>query len=271
MDNRLLKLLIQGGSMASMAGGPVAGAIGTGAGGLISAGIDLFNNKSSYPGPSADEEQALFFAGETASQASQLSGASASEVSRLVQGNNEQGNKETQDFNTMFRQLSPFDMAKISGQIMTRASEIRDQTSEGVSKFLQGSEARNLLTSVQATRSYAGIADRVQQKKLQAQLLKEETDAKMNADFSNMLMNITRAMSSPILDFGGGVDTGDGINVTQPLNDPKREMQTPPVPSMGEDDLRSALAKAGYSEEQIAYYLDPNRTPGYAQSIVPLI
>jgi len=242
--------------------------IGT-AGSIVQAGISMAK-KPTYPGPSADEEQALFLAGETAADASMLGEASAAQVSRMVQTGNEVDSNQIQEFNAMFRNVSPFDMAKISQSLIKRSLDVRKQTGEGIASFLDSSQSKNLLTRVSANQGYAQIANVVQQKKLQAQLLKEDTEARMNKQFTDMMTNITKAISSPILDIGAKTDMSPGITTSNP----NAAAQVQPVPAAAptqpvanESDVLAKLQTAGFSQEQIEYFMNSLRSPGYAGAI----
>ena len=232
------------------------------AGSIVQAGISMAN-KPTYPGPSADEEQALFLAGETAADASMLGEASAGQVSRMVQTGNEVDSNQTQEFNAMFRNVSPFDMAKISQSLIKRSLDVRKQTGEGIASFLDSSQSKNLLTRVSANQGYAQIANVVQQKKLQAQLLKEETEAKMNKQFTDMMTNITKAISSPILDIGAKTDMAPGITKSNP------NAATPVKPETFDDNvypgdmgLREALVAQGLDPAAVdAMLIKYNRSP----------
>ena len=228
-----------------------AAGVGT-VGSIIQAGVSLAN-KPTYPGASAEEEQALFFAGETAADASMLGEASAGQVSRMVQAGNQVDAQQTQEFNAMFRNVSPFDMAKISQSLMKRSLDVRKQTEEGIASFLDSSQAKNLLTRVSANKGFADIANTVQQKKLQAQLLKEATEEKMNKQFTDMMTNITKAISSPILDIGGGSDFAPGISMTQPNASQQQVRQNDNMDSVfpADMDLRQQLIDEGLDPAQV--------------------
>ena len=275
-DADIIKMILQGASMGGAFAPQPYGAMVSGAANIASAGIDLAN-KPEFIGPSAGELEAEFFAGETAKEAMMTPGVSAQDISRFVQAGNETESKATQEMNTMFRGISPFDMARISNELISRASKTRDQTMEGVSKYLKGSAASDLLAKTQTTRAYGDLATRVREAKLKKQLLEFNAENKMNEDFTKMIIGVSKAMAAPVLDDAGnpyteegpGVSGGD-VKITQPLQNKTQPVQ--PVVGQPADEnalLAAMLRRRGFPEEMIAHYTSPDRTKGFVESLLP--
>jgi len=243
----ILSMLLQGGTTAigAAAGGPAGAAIGGGIGQAVSSGIDLLTDKPSYGGPSPEELTSLFIAGQNAESAYMMDGLGADEVSRITQAGRSVENRAMAEYASMFRQLSPYDSAKLTDSLMARSANLKSETQDKISSYMSGSKARNLLSSIQANQSFANIAKSVEQARLQKRLLTEQSQKKMEEQFSLTISNLAKAFAGPALDFNntdnGGITVGTKTESAEPTpQGPERQqelMDAPPAKTPQYADL----------------------------------
>jgi len=196
----ILSMILQGGATAvGSAFGPAGAAVGAGLGQAVSAGIDMVTDKPEYPGPSADEKMALFFASENAAEASMTDGPSSQSVSRLQEASGKAGMQQANELNTVAIGMSPLDRSRLTTSLLSRSSESRAKGQSALEGFIEGSRGRALVNKVQTTRAYANQAQNVRIAEQNAIVKRQATETAMNDQFSSIMTGLVKSMSNPAL------------------------------------------------------------------------
>ena len=211
----ILSMILQGGATAAGAvvGGPAGAAVGAGAGQAVSAGIDMLTDKPQWPGPSADEKMALFFAGENAAEASMTDSASPQSVARLQEASGKAGMQQANELNTVALGMSPLDRSRLTTSLLSRSSESRAKGQSALEGYIEGSRGRALVNKVQANSAYATQAKSVNLARQLRVLRMQQAENGLNDQFAGIMKNLVTSMANPALNMfqlGGEGSTASG-------------------------------------------------------------
>jgi len=220
-------LPIAGAATGGVAGGPAGANIGAGVGNALSMGIDLLKQDSGAVGPLPQEYEALFFAGENAREAMSLDGASSRTVGRMTQAGRESGAQGLQSMNTLLQGASPLDMARVTDELMTKASGQRIGTMDAVKDYAEGARSKQMFAKIQATDNYEKIAGQVRNAKIMKRLQDIRFEQSLNKQMEDAMGSMMKGMAGSALDPNGGISD---VKKAPPVV-PGAAQATPPTPA----------------------------------------
>lgn len=153
--------LVQAGGAAAGSIIPGAGtAAGAGIGSAIAGGLGMLDKdkQAKYPGPTPEEEKALFYSSEIARRAMSQTGISANTAGRIGQAGREESLSQIAEQNTFSRMLSPLDRQKLTQALTERSQKVSSTLMDKLEEYSTGRETQQTSVAAQAVGNMETIA-----------------------------------------------------------------------------------------------------------------